>query len=39
MNIYYVLKMENDAKGDTITLANGSLSGLMVYPKVTLNRG
>ena len=38
-SIYFVLQMENDAKGDTITLANGSLSGLMVYPKVTLNRG
>ena len=37
--VSFVLQMENDAKGENITLANGSLSGLMVYPKVTLNRG
>ena len=39
MYIYFILQIANDAKGETITLASGSLSGLMVYPKVTLNRG
>ena len=37
-DINFVLQIEND-EAETITLANGSLSGLMVYPKVILNKG
>ena len=36
---HFVLQMKKTNAAEKITLVNGSLSGLMVHPKVILDRG